>query len=176
MATGDAYRGYNSSKRRFFYGLKVHMVTTADGYPVEVSLTPGSYNDTKHLRTFELDFPEGSVLYGDKAYGRVFHRRPSGRGLRHRTSSAAEEKLNASGAGLRRIHPAGLQEENRNRIQLAEASTSRVDPRGYRPWIRTERLPVRARMQHRRTLVGRNLSSVTLVLMEIFLIYVVCAS
>jgi hypothetical protein len=72
-ATGDAYRGYNSSKRRFFYGLKVHMVTTAEGYPVEVSLTPGSYNDTKQLRTFELDFPEGSVLYGDKAYNEYFY-------------------------------------------------------------------------------------------------------
>mgnify|MGYP000196805511 CR=1 FL=1 len=71
-ATDDAYRGYNSSKRRFFYGLKVHMVTTAEGVPVEVSLTPGSYSDTKHLRSFELDFPEGSVLYGDKAYNEYF--------------------------------------------------------------------------------------------------------
>ena len=68
----DAYRGYNSSKRRFFYGLKVHMVTTAEGAPVEVSLTPGSYSDTKHLRSFVLDFPEGSVLYGDKAYNEYF--------------------------------------------------------------------------------------------------------
>jgi len=71
-ATDDAYRGYNSSKREYFYGLKIHMVTTAEGYPVEVSLTPGSYNDTGHLRTFELDFPEGSVLYGDKAYNEYF--------------------------------------------------------------------------------------------------------
>lgn len=45
------------------------MVTTSEGAPVEVSLTPGSYSDTKHLRSFELDFPEGSVLYGDKAPG-----------------------------------------------------------------------------------------------------------
>jgi hypothetical protein len=60
-ATSGAYGGYNSSKRRYFYGLKVHMVTTAEGNPVEVSLTPGSYNDTGHLRTFELDLPEGSV-------------------------------------------------------------------------------------------------------------------
>ena len=48
------------------------MVTTAEGAPVEVSLTPGSYSDTKHLRSFELDFPEGSVLYGDKAYNEYF--------------------------------------------------------------------------------------------------------
>ena len=61
-----------SNKRRYFHGLKVHMVTTAEGNPVEVSLTPGSYNDTGHLRTFELDLPEGSVLYGDKASGEYF--------------------------------------------------------------------------------------------------------
>jgi len=71
-ATDEVYRGYNSSKRRYFYGLKACVVTTAEGLPVEVSLTPGSYNDTKHLRTFELDLPEGSVLYGDKAYNEYF--------------------------------------------------------------------------------------------------------
>jgi transposase len=71
-ATEGAFRGYNSSKRRFFYGLKIHAVTTGEGVPVEVSLTPGSYNDTKHLRSFELDLPEGSVLYGDKAYNEYF--------------------------------------------------------------------------------------------------------
>jgi hypothetical protein len=70
--TEDAYRGPISSKRRFFYGLKVHMVTIAEGVPVEVSLTPGNHNDTKHLRSFELDLPEGSVLYGDKAYNEYF--------------------------------------------------------------------------------------------------------
>jgi len=48
------------------------MVSTAGGYPVEVSLTPGSTNDTKHLRSFELDLPEGSVVYGDKVYNEYF--------------------------------------------------------------------------------------------------------
>jgi hypothetical protein len=48
------------------------MIITAEDNPVEVSLTPGSYSDTKHLRTFERYFPEGSVLYGDKASGKFF--------------------------------------------------------------------------------------------------------
>nr|WP_103027896.1 transposase [Salinibacter altiplanensis] len=43
-----------------------------DSCPVEVSLTPGSYSDTKHLRTSELGFPGGAVLYGDKAYSEYF--------------------------------------------------------------------------------------------------------
>jgi hypothetical protein len=71
-ATEDVFRGYHSSKRRWFYGLKVHLIVTAEGYPVEASLTPGSVNDTKHLRSFEIDLPEGSVLYGDKAYNEYF--------------------------------------------------------------------------------------------------------
>lgn len=71
-ATADAFRGYTHSKRRFFYGLKLHAITTADGVPVEVSLTPGSYSDTKHLRQLEIDLPEGAILYADKAYNEYF--------------------------------------------------------------------------------------------------------
>lgn len=71
-ATNDVFRGYNSSEKQFFYGLKVHAITTAKGVPIEVSLTPGSYNDTIRLPTFELDLPEGSLLYGDKAYNEYF--------------------------------------------------------------------------------------------------------
>lgn len=88
------------------------MVTTAEGNPVEVSLTPGSYSDTKHLRSFELDFPEGSVLYGDKARGWVLYRRPLGRGLQYRTSSTPEEKLKTLGSSLRRVPAAGVSQEN----------------------------------------------------------------
>jgi len=32
---GKAFRGYVASKRRYFYGLRVHLVTTAAGEPVE---------------------------------------------------------------------------------------------------------------------------------------------
>ncbi|WP_259253866.1 transposase [Salinibacter ruber] len=66
------FRGYHSSKHRWFYGLKVHLIVTAEGYPVEASLTPGSAGDTKHLRSFEIDLSEGAVLYGDEASGEYF--------------------------------------------------------------------------------------------------------
>jgi len=66
--TDGAFRGYQSSKRRFFYGLKIHAVVNESGRPVEVHLTPGSYNDTAELRNFAFDLPGGSVVYGDKAY------------------------------------------------------------------------------------------------------------
>ena len=31
---GEDWRGYMPSKRRYFYGIRVHMITTASGYPV----------------------------------------------------------------------------------------------------------------------------------------------
>ena len=66
-ATEDVFRGDHSSKRQGFYGLKVHLIVTAEGSPVEASLTPGSAGDTKHLRGFEIDLP-----YGDKTSGEYF--------------------------------------------------------------------------------------------------------
>lgn len=66
--TDDVYRGYTASKRRYFYGLKIHILVTKDGGPVEVFLTPGSYSDTAELKNFAFDLPEGSTVYGDKAY------------------------------------------------------------------------------------------------------------
>ena len=67
--TGGAFRGYQSSKRRFSYGIKAHVVVNEHGLPVEFHLTPGSYNDTAELKNLPLDLPGGSVVYGDKAYG-----------------------------------------------------------------------------------------------------------
>ena len=66
--TEDAYRGYIASKRRFFYGLKLHVLVTGEGLPVEAFLTPGSYSDTAELKHFAFDLPAGSTVYGDKAY------------------------------------------------------------------------------------------------------------
>jgi hypothetical protein len=38
----EEFRGYNASKRRYFYGVKVHLLTTQDGEPAPVFLYPGS--------------------------------------------------------------------------------------------------------------------------------------
>jgi len=64
----EKYRGYQASKKRYFYGLKVHMLVTVDGRPVEFLLTPGSCADVTAFKTFHLDLPQGAVVYGDKAY------------------------------------------------------------------------------------------------------------
>lgn len=64
----EAFRGYKASKRTYFYGLKIHIMVTKDGHPVEFFLTPGSFDDTSGLDSFTFDVPPGSLIIGDKAY------------------------------------------------------------------------------------------------------------
>ena len=64
----EEYRGYQASKKRYFYGVQLHLLITRDGQPVEFFLTPGSYSDPSGLQWFDFDLPPGSTVYGDKAY------------------------------------------------------------------------------------------------------------
>jgi len=65
---GEVWRGLQASKRRYFYGLKLHLMVTERGQPVEFFLTPGSYSDTQAMKWFQYDLPEGAWVTGDKAY------------------------------------------------------------------------------------------------------------
>jgi len=65
---GETYRGYIASKKRYFYGLKLHLMVTEDGHPVEFFLSPGSVFDGSGLYAFDFDLPEGALVVGDKAY------------------------------------------------------------------------------------------------------------
>ncbi|MCA1838630.1 MAG: IS982 family transposase [Actinobacteria bacterium] len=65
---GEAFRGYISSKRSYFYGLRVHLVVTGAGEPVEFSLAAGSEADVRVFKEMQLDLPEGSIICADKAY------------------------------------------------------------------------------------------------------------
>lgn len=64
----ERYRGYTASKRRYFYGLKIFLLVSAQGEPVELFLTPGSVGDVAALRIFDFDLPEGSTVYADSAF------------------------------------------------------------------------------------------------------------
>jgi len=64
----EVYRGYQASKKRYFYGLKIHLLIAEAGEPVEFFLTPGCCSDTTGLAGFDFDLPEGAVIVGDKAY------------------------------------------------------------------------------------------------------------
>ena len=64
----ETHRGYQASKRRYFYGLKIHLMVTSAGQPVECVLTPGSISDVQVLKNYAYDLSPGSVVYADKAY------------------------------------------------------------------------------------------------------------
>jgi hypothetical protein len=65
---GEEYRGYIASKRRYFYGLRLHLVVTETGEPVEFFLTPGADSDTGALQWYQFDLPAGSRILGDKEF------------------------------------------------------------------------------------------------------------
>lgn len=64
----ERYRGYKASKRRYFYGLKLHLLISDAGMPIEFLLSPGSVGDVTGLQGFDFDLPEGAIIIGDKAY------------------------------------------------------------------------------------------------------------
>lgn len=64
----ESFRGYIASKRRYFYGLRVHVLITAHGVPVEFTLTPGAIADLTAFKTLPLDLPEHATIYADRAY------------------------------------------------------------------------------------------------------------
>lgn len=64
----EAYRGYNSSKKEYFYGFKVQVITTHDGIPVDFFIGAGSYHDITAFQSMNIDLPENSTLVGDSGY------------------------------------------------------------------------------------------------------------
>lgn len=65
---GEEYRGRIASKHRYFYGLRIHLVVSKSGLPVEFVLTPGCMADIRAFKSFHLDLPEEAIIYADKAY------------------------------------------------------------------------------------------------------------
>ncbi len=68
IVDSEEFRGYIPSKKRYFYGVRVHVLTTSDGIPVEFAFLPGGANDVRGLGVLYLDLPPDSEVYGDKAY------------------------------------------------------------------------------------------------------------
>ncbi len=68
IANSEDYRGYIASKKRYFFGIRVHILTTSDGIPVEFSFLPGEAHDVRGLDVLYMDLPPNSYVYGDSAY------------------------------------------------------------------------------------------------------------
>jgi hypothetical protein len=68
LLQGETYRGKNASKRHYFYGFKVQVITTEDGLPVQFYIHAASFADITALKAMPVDLPQNSQLYGDSGY------------------------------------------------------------------------------------------------------------
>lgn len=64
----EAYRGVMASKRRYFFGVRVQVITTIEDVPVEFCVLPGSCSDLQGLAELALDFPAAADIAADAAY------------------------------------------------------------------------------------------------------------
>lgn len=62
------HRGYTASKRRYFFGVKLFVLATAEGQPVQAFIAPGSTADVRALEVLSWDLPPGSTVYADAAF------------------------------------------------------------------------------------------------------------
>ncbi|MEH2167272.1 MAG: transposase [Nostoc sp.] len=68
MVKSEDYRGYIASKKRYFYRVRVQLLTTKNGIPVEFVFIPGTASDVRALNALPLNLPPGSEVYTDSAY------------------------------------------------------------------------------------------------------------
>lgn len=65
----EEFRGYNASKKEYFYGVKVTVITNLSGHPLKMIIAPGKEHDLPALKVLNPRcLPIGSTLYGDAAY------------------------------------------------------------------------------------------------------------
>ena len=68
LVQDERYRGAMTSKRRYFYGVRVQILTTSDGIPLEFCILPGGCADLQGLAELALDLPENAELFVDAGY------------------------------------------------------------------------------------------------------------
>ena len=68
MVKGKKWRGYTASMKRYFYGVKVQLLTTGTGIPIAFCFTPENRADVKSLEKIIAGLPPESSVYADNAY------------------------------------------------------------------------------------------------------------
>lgn len=68
LLESEMFRGKSASKRVYFYGFKVAVLTTEDGFPIEIAFIPGSYFDTNFLNNMYLNIQEGASIFCDSGF------------------------------------------------------------------------------------------------------------
>ncbi len=64
----ELYRGKCASKKRYYYGVRVQIMTTSDGIPVEFCILPGGCADLQGMAELALDLPQTAQLFVDAGY------------------------------------------------------------------------------------------------------------
>ena len=64
----EEFRGKCVSKREYFYGVKICLMTNETGIPVEFSIVPGRWSDTRAMDSMFYDLPDGSINICDSGF------------------------------------------------------------------------------------------------------------
>jgi len=64
----EKLKGYNASKKKYFYGFKVHMVVNTNKEPIFFYISKGSMHDVTAAYNFLPYLPLNSIVIGDKGY------------------------------------------------------------------------------------------------------------
>lgn len=68
LLKGKKWRGYTASLRKYFYGVKVQLLVTQDGIPIQFHFVPGKTGDVKGLERIVRELSPESKVYADSAY------------------------------------------------------------------------------------------------------------
>jgi hypothetical protein len=68
LLSGENYQGFNNSKKAWFYGFKVQVITTEDIISFQFDVYCGETGDVTAFQCTQINLEGGSNLYGDKAY------------------------------------------------------------------------------------------------------------
>ena len=117
---GKAYYGYCAAKKEYFYGLKAHTLVTKEGRPVEVLLLCGCCADLPGMKEMQLDLPEESTVYADKAYN----------DYKYEDTLKADRKIDLlpiRKPNLKRQHPEELARKIQKARKRIETTFSRIN-------------------------------------------------
>jgi hypothetical protein len=64
----ESYRGKLTTKRRYFYGVRVQLLTTETGLPIEIAILPGVCSDLQGISELAIDLPAGARVFLDAGY------------------------------------------------------------------------------------------------------------
>lgn len=68
LVQSELYRGVMSSKKRFFYGVRVQVLATSDGIPLEFCILPGGCADLQGMAELAFEMPDEAQIFVDAGY------------------------------------------------------------------------------------------------------------